>query len=81
MALPVNPDEPGGGGAPGGGDPPPTDPATKIALQVTSTNVTITTDQISAAGGPWSSFKVRVTPVNANGPGTPQTVNYPVPAA
>jgi hypothetical protein len=76
----------GGGGDPGtggGGTPaaptPPTQPGTKIALQVSSTNATITADQIIAAGGPWPSFKVRVTPLNANGAGLSATYAYPQP--
>lgn len=81
MAVPINPDEPNDPGGPGPGGPPtpPTQPGTKIALQVSSTNATITSEQITAAGGPWPAFKVRVTPLNANGAGTPQTVSYPPP--
>lgn len=90
MGIPIQPDEPGndgGGGDPGGGTgggstpaapTPPTQPGTKIALQVSSTNATITADQIIAAGGPWPSFKVRVTPLNANGVGPSQTVEATV---
>lgn len=79
MSLPYPIEDDGGGG---GGDPPdpsnpPTQPGTTIALLVVSSNVTITADQIVAAGGPWAAFKVRVTPINDVGSGTAEQVEYP----
>lgn len=63
---------------PGGGSVPPTGPNTKIAAIVTKTAYAITEDQIVAAGGPWpGGFKIRVTPINANGSGVAATKAYP----
>lgn len=64
---------------PGDGPIPPTGANTKIAVVVTKTAYAITEDQIVAAGGPWPSFKVKVTPINENGAGTPMEVEYPAP--
>lgn len=82
MGIAVNIDDPddggvggGGGGGPTGVPTPPPQPGTKIALKVSSTNVAITAAQIVAAGGPWTSFTVRVTPINRTGAGASQTVN------
>lgn len=77
--LPV-PIDGGGGGdppAPGGVPTHPPQPDTVLAVQVSSTNVTFTSEQIAAAGGPWLAFSVRVTPLNVNGAGAPQTVDVP----
>lgn len=63
-------DEPGGDpGTPGDDYTPPTSAGAKIAVVISNSNVIFTSDQISAAGGPWTAFKVRVTPMNANGSG------------
>lgn len=81
MAVPINPSEPGdegGGGSPG--DPgyvPPTQPGTKLAFVVVGSSVTITEDQIRAAGGPWPTFTLRVTPINDTGSGPAASVDYP----
>lgn len=76
MARQIEITENGGdGGGPGTGDPgdgdytPPTSTGAKIAVVISNSNVTFTYDQISAAGGPWPAFRVRVTPMNANGAG------------
>jgi hypothetical protein len=79
MARPILPDDPdpGSGGDPGTpGEPM---PRVKLAFALSGTGLTITADQIMAAGGPWPSFSVRVTPRNANGNGTPAEVDYPAP--
>lgn len=82
MALkyePTLPEDPGPGGDPGNPSTPPTQPGTRIAFLVTSSSVTITEDQIIAAGGPWPAFTFRVTPVNDTGSGPPAQVSYPDP--
>lgn len=79
MSLPYpDPDDNPGVGGPGDPDYiPPTGPGTKLAAIVTGSTITFTADQIIAAGGPWASFKIRVTPINASGTGTPDEVDYP----
>lgn len=79
MARTVDPPADGGGsGMPGqSGYVPPTDSNAKISIVVSSSNATITADQIAVAGGPWASFEVRVTPINAQGAGTAAEVAYP----
>lgn len=75
--YPVPEDNPGVGEPGEPGYVPPTGPGTKIALIVTGSTITITADQITAAGGPWPAFSVRVTPINASGTGTSAEVDYP----
>lgn len=66
------------GGSPGDtGYVPPTGSNTKIAVVTTNTNLTITEAQIVAAGGPWASFTIRVTPVNDYGVGAYAEATYP----
>ena len=83
MARPINPDDPGTDpGTPGTpGYIPPTRAGTKLAVTVTGTSVTFTSDQIKAAGGPWASFTIRVTPFNAGGSGPPASVTISAPPA
>jgi hypothetical protein len=81
MGTTVDPpnDNPGEGEPGDPGYTPPTGPNTKIALVVTSSNLTLTEDQIVAAGGPWAAFTIKVTPVNDNGTGAPGEFDYPPP--
>lgn len=72
--------DPGGPGSGDPGDPtyePPTDADAKIAVIVTASNATFTADQITAAGGPWASFSIRVTPMNSKGSGPSAEMAYP----
>lgn len=71
MAQDIDPpNENTDGGTPGTpGYFPPTGANTKIAILVQKPAYTITEDQIVAAGGPWTGFVVRVTPINDNGSG------------
>lgn len=70
------------GSDPGVGDPgdvgyrPPADPSSAIAMVTTNPTFTFTQDRIAAAGGPWSKFIIRVTPVNDNGSGAPAEIEY-----
>lgn len=80
MARPIeDPGDDPGTGDPGdsGYTPPTSGPNTKIAVVTTNSAYTFTEAEIIAAGGPWPSFTIRVTPVNDNGSGTYQEVDYP----
>lgn len=48
-------------------NPTPTSANAKLAKMVFGTSTLFTTDEIRAAGGPWSKFKVRITSVNNSG--------------
>jgi len=74
MAIPVDPEDP----VPEPGDPgyyPPTEAGTVLAFVVYGTSFTITSEQITAAGGPWAAFTVKVTPANDYGSGASQEVD------
>ena len=78
MARPIIPDDPDNPGTPG--DPgyvPPTAPGTKLAQVVAGTTATFTGDQITAAGGPWTAFTIRVTAINGTGSGPAIEADYP----
>lgn len=78
MARPIDPSDPGDTGEPGdpGYYPPPATGAV-LAAVVTSSNINFTADQILAAGGPWTGFRLRVTPINDTGAGPAAEVEYP----
>jgi hypothetical protein len=65
-------------GTPGSpGYRPATSAGTAIAAVVTGSSLTLTADQISAAGGPWTGFRVRVTAFNDQGAAAPVEAHYP----